>query len=160
MIKITVNDSVLEKLSSAFPKPPNSAKRALSKYVGVLEEKLFESLSKGRSEYARKLKSYSIPVDKLSSEGGRIGANKIRLHAWLEQSNLALVKTVVRGTNLTGVVSLVKLTDLVTMTDDMAASQLEAKTSAELDAHLNEPSDTDGEFVRRLFPEPDKSHGR
>ncbi|MCX7246798.1 MAG: hypothetical protein NTX31_03845 [Burkholderiales bacterium] len=153
MIKITVNNSVLEKLSSAFPKPPNSAKRALAKYIGVLEEKLFESLGKGRSEYARKLKAYSIPVDKLSGEGGRIGANKIRLHAWLEQNNLALVKTVVLGTNRTGVVSLVKLTDLVTMTDDMAASQLGAKTSAELDAHLDEPSDSDGEFVSHLFPD-------
>jgi hypothetical protein len=44
MIKITINSAVYEALQKAFPKPANSAHRALGKYIGVLETMLFKSL--------------------------------------------------------------------------------------------------------------------
>ena len=42
MIKITINSAVYEALQKAFPKPANSAHRALGKYIGVLETMLVE----------------------------------------------------------------------------------------------------------------------
>ena len=44
MIKITVDAQVYEALQKAFPKPANSAHRALAKYISVLETMLFKSL--------------------------------------------------------------------------------------------------------------------
>ena len=44
MIKITVDAQVYEALQKAFPKPANTAHRALAKYISVLEVMLFNSL--------------------------------------------------------------------------------------------------------------------
>ena len=41
MIKINVNPAVLISLKQAFPKPANSAERALGKYVKTLESLSF-----------------------------------------------------------------------------------------------------------------------
>ena len=153
MIKLTVNDKVLDKLTEAFPKPQNSAKRALSKYISVLEEKLTESLNRGQTEYERKLKLHSIGLKKLSKEGGRIGSKRVPLHAWLESNGLSLVKVVEKGSNLSGFASRVKLTDLVTMTDSMSADQLSEKTDAQLETYLNDPLKSDRDFVNALLPD-------
>lgn len=153
MFKITVNDKVLTKLTEAFPKPANSAKRALDKYVSVLEEKLTESINRGQTEYERKLELHSIGLKKLSNSGGRIGPNTVRLHAWLKSNGLSLVEVVEKGTNLSGFVSRVKLTDLVKMTDSMSADQLSVKTDAELDSYLDDPLQSDKEFIITLLPD-------
>ncbi len=153
MIQLTIKDIVIEKMREAFPKPANSAKRALEKYKRVLEEKLTESLNHDRDIVATKKNLFNVSTQRLANEGGQIGRNRIRVHAWLAQNNLSLVETVIVGSNLSGIVSLVRLTDKVTMTDDMSASNLEKMTVAELDEFLNVPSETDKEFILRLFPD-------
>jgi hypothetical protein len=40
MIKITIDARVYEALQKAFPKPANTAHRALAKYISVLENML------------------------------------------------------------------------------------------------------------------------
>lgn len=115
MVEIQVNPKVLVALAQAFPKPPNSAQRALEKYVRVLTAMLLKSLQRGQSPMEAKLNSFSLSLHELANQGGQIGKKKIRVHAWLRDNNLELVKAIEIGTNLTGMVSQVKLTDLVTL---------------------------------------------
>jgi len=72
MLKITVNEIVLNQLRQAFPTPPNSAKKALDKYVALLEQMINDCLQMGRTELARKLNAYDISVERLrNSESPR-----------------------------------------------------------------------------------------
>lgn len=152
MLKITVNDIVLDQLRQAFPTPPNSAKKALEKYVAVLERLINDCLQMGRTELARKLNAYDISVERLRNGGGQIGQNKIRTHKWLKMNNLSLIRTIQLGTKFNGKVSVVKLTDLVTASDDMSISSLTERTKEQLDVFLNDLSVSDSDFVNSLFP--------
>jgi len=152
MLKITVKDIVLEQLRRAFPSPSNSAKRALDKYVRVLEDKINTCLYMGRTEWARKIGAYDISLEKLNNDGGQIGRDKMRTHKWLVANNLSLVRTVELGTPFNAKVSVVKLTDLVTATDDMSMNALKDKTESDLDDFLNDFSISDIDFVNSLFP--------
>lgn len=118
MIKITVNQSVLDALKLAFPKA-NSAQKALDKYVKRLEDLLFDALALGQTEYELKLNFYSIKVNDLRHGGGRIGAKKTWVHDWLEDNKLSLIKIIEKGSNLNGLKSVIALTDLVSVTDTL-----------------------------------------
>ena len=113
MIEIKVDPKVIEALTRAFPKPPNSAQRALDKYIQTLTAMLMTSLSRGQSPMESKLNSFSLPLHELANKGGQIGLKKIRLHAWLRDNGLELVQAVQVGSNLTGQISQVKFTELV-----------------------------------------------
>jgi hypothetical protein len=113
MIKIKVDASVLTALKQAFPKPPNSAQRALDKYVTTLEDMLIKSLSRGQSNEQRLFNLFSISLQELANKGGQIGKGRIRLHAWLRDNDLGLVRSIQTGNNLTGIVSEATLTELV-----------------------------------------------
>ena len=102
LIKITIDAKVYEALSLAFPKPANSAHRALAKYISVLEVMLFKSLHFSATPLQRKLDLFAISLQQLANQGGQIGPKKQRLHAWLRDNNLSLVEPVVMGSNLTG----------------------------------------------------------
>ena len=120
MIKITVDAQVYEALQKAFPKPANTAHRALAKYISVLEVMLFKSLHFAATPLQRKLDLFAISLQQLANQGGQIGPKKLRVHAWLRNNNLNLVEAVITGSNLTGSVSQCKLTKLVTMVDTLA----------------------------------------
>ena len=112
MIKITVHESVEEALHKAFPRPAASAKKALAKYVAVVESMLFDALQHGRTPEQLKLNLYAVSLDQLANKGGQIGPKKIRVHKWLRENNLELLETVVPGSKFTGQNSQVKLTDI------------------------------------------------
>ena len=152
MLKIAVNEIVLEQLRRAFPSPANSAKRALDKYVRVLEDKINACLNMGRTEWARKIGAYDISLEKLNNDGGQIGRDKMRVHKWLVANNLSLVRTVELGTKFSGKVSVVKLTELVTVTDDTSMNTLKDMTDKDLDSFLNDLTVSDIVFVNTLFP--------
>ena len=113
MIKLTVHPNVLAAMQKAFPKPAASAKRALKKYVGVLEGMLTKSLQFSRSPTQLKQGWYAISLQTLANSGGQIGPNKIRVHKWLRENNLALVETLEQGSAITVKISEVKLSELV-----------------------------------------------
>ena len=115
MIEITVDPKVLTALSAAFPTPPNAAQRALDKYVTTLRNLTMASLSRGQSTFEVKLNLLSLSLHDLANKGGQIGPKKVRVHAWLRDNNLALIQQVEVGSNLTGLVSQVKFTGLVTL---------------------------------------------
>ena len=115
MITLTVNPSVLQRLNQDFAK--NSATKALQKYTAQLERLLSEAIALNRSPEDRKLNLYSISVDELWQNGPRVGSKKTRLHRWLDDHDLALIKIVAVGNNINGVKSKVKLTKLAKGTE-------------------------------------------
>lgn len=115
MVEIKVDPSVLAALRRAFPSPPNSATRQFYNYVQTLEAMLLTSLMRGQTVDELKLNLFSISLHQLANKGGVIGKHKVRVHKWLNDNNLALVEIVKLGSNLTGIVSKVKFTDLVAL---------------------------------------------
>ena len=71
MIKLTVHDSVEAALQKAFPKPAAAAKRALTKYISVVESMLFDALQRGLTPEQRKLGLYAISLEQLAKKAGR-----------------------------------------------------------------------------------------
>ena len=156
MIKITVDSAVYEALQKAFPKPANTAHRALAKYISVLEAMLFQSLHFEVTPMQRKLDLFAISLQQLANKGGQIGPKKQRLHAWLRDNNLNLVEAVVIGSNLTGDVSQCKLTKLVTMVDTLAVEDTiltTLTTDREIDQYLSGDEFSAYQLVNLLYPE-------
>ena len=156
MIKITIDAKIYEALSLAFPKPANSAHRALAKYIRVLENKLFKSLHFVATPLQQKLDLFTISLKELANEGGQIGAQKMVLHRWLRQNNLSLVEPVILGSNLTGGVSQCRLTDLVTMVDTLAVEDAilaSISSDRELDQYLSGDEFSSYQLVNLLYPE-------
>ncbi len=156
MLTITIDPVVLEKLQECFPKPKTSAEKALQKYKTLLEELLFKVMQRGRSNYETLLNCYSLPVAELTHKGPHIGPSKVRLHKWLAENQLELVEKVETGSNLTGVVSLVKLTELVTLEDkvsEVATAVQSAKTSAQLSQALSPDKQKNQTIFSALFPD-------
>jgi len=156
LIKITIDAKIYEALSLAFPKPANSAHRALAKYIRVLENKLFKSLHFVATPLQQKLDLFTISLKELANEGGQIGAQKMVLHRWLRQNNLSLVEPVILGSNLTGGVSQCRLTDLVTMVDTLAVEDAilaSISSDRELDQYLSGDEFSSYQLVNLLYPE-------
>ena len=156
MIKITVNSAVYEALNKAFPKPPNSAHRAITKYIAVLEQMLFKSLHFEATPMQRKLNLFTLSLQKLAQQGGQIGPNKIRVHKWLRENGFSLVEAVVVGSNMSGELSQCKLTNWVTMIDTLAIEDsilIGAKTNKEIDQHLSGDEFGNYQVFNLLYPE-------
>ncbi|HQR85326.1 MAG: hypothetical protein B7Y59_07475 [Burkholderiales bacterium 35-55-47] len=156
MIKITVNSAVYEALSKAFPKPAASAKKAITKYITVLEQMLFKSLHYEATPLQRKLDLFSLSLEKLAQQGGQIGPNKIRVHKWLQDNRFNLVEAVIIGSNLNGQLSQCKLTKWVTVIDTLEVEEeilKSAKTDKALDAYLLGDEFSNYQLVNALYPE-------
>ena len=113
MVTLEVNPAVLQALKAAFPNPQGSAERALTKYISVLSGYLNQSIHQGRDPMQVRFDLYSVPTSKLANLGGSIGSDKERVHKWLERNGLALVEHAAKGSNLTGQVSSIRLSELV-----------------------------------------------
>jgi len=143
-------------MRQAFPKPAASAERALKKYVGVLEGMLTKSLQFARSPIQLKQDWYAISLQLLANNGGQIGPNKIRVHKWLRENNLALVETLEQGSAIAGRVSEIKLSKWVTAVNTLAVqgSVIATKTTDQaLDDYLTgDPADNHALF-NHLYPD-------
>ena len=143
-------------MKAAFPKPANSAARALDKYCRALEQLIFSALQRGLTPEERKLGLFPIPLHRLANEGGQIGGSKIRLHKWLRENGMEMVRPAMTGSNVTGRVSQVKLTDLVVMTNDLEVSQEVMKpevTQSEIDAYLTGNTEANAALCALLYPD-------
>jgi len=156
VIKLTVHESVEAALQKAFPRPAAAAKRALAKYISVVEAMLFEALQRGQTPEQRKLGLYSISLDQLANKGGQIGPKKIRTHAWLTANDWDIVQTVVKGTKFSGQNSQVKLTALVKIQNSLQVplqSLSAATTDEEIDAYLSGDDVSNTALFDHLYPE-------
>ena len=77
MLTLSIDPSVLDKLKESFPKPRNSAEKALLKYKELLEELVFKAPMRGRSNYETLLNLYSIPLSELTHKGPQIDPMKV-----------------------------------------------------------------------------------
>jgi hypothetical protein len=160
MIKLTIDPQVLTKLQQAFPVPANSASRALAKYSRALEGLIFSSVQRGLLPLQQKLGLYPISLHDLANKGGRIGPQKLRLHKWLKDNQLELVKTVEKGSKFSGEYSTVKLTKLVTLENKVSVSRAvvsEIKSDRELSHYLTGASDESYAVFKYLYPELEPS---
>jgi hypothetical protein len=156
MLTLTIDPIVLERLQQAFPQPKTSAAKALKKYKELLEHLLFKVMQRGRSNYETLLNCYSLPVSQLTHNGPHIGSLKVRLHKWLNDNQLQLVEKVEEGNNLTGLVSLVKLTELVVLEDvtsEISTAVQNLTTPAELSQVLSADSQKNQELFSALYPD-------
>jgi len=156
MIEIQIDPIVLSKLKESFPSPPNAAQKALSKYIAVFESILNKAMMIGRSRYEILFNFYSLNLRQLSQKSPQIGEGKKRVHAWLIENDLLFYDVIERGNNLTGLVSQVKLSDLVTIknhSNSLAYSLNNATTDAEIDEILiGKPSRNHDVFIH-LYPD-------
>lgn len=137
MIKIECDPSVLSALQKAFPKPPNSAKRQLSKYIDLLQVLIHTSMFK-RSTYAQNLKAYDIPLKLIWNLGPTINNRQYRVHEWLNENGYALVINLrPTASNLTNEHALLKPTHLLTVKNNDLLNELRLKTSQELTLFLD-----------------------
>ena len=156
MINLITDSLVLTKLQQAFPTPANSASRALAKYVRALEGFLFKAVQLGITSAHRKLGLYPIPLHDLANKGGRIGPKKLRVHKWLKDNQLELVKTVEKGSKFSGEYSTVKLSSLIALDDRMAVSSTtisQIKTDRELDSYLTGEENDSRAVFDHLYPD-------
>ena len=158
MIKLEVHPQVLMSLNQAFPKPNMAATKALNKYVQVLEKLLFEAWLHGPTPEQRKLKLFGLSLYQLMTKGGQIGPRKIRIHKWLKDQKLELVQAVTKGSNLTGRLSEVKLTDLVTMTNTLELEEeitmnIHNITDREISAYLTGDDQANQALFDLLYPD-------
>ena len=155
MFEISVDPKVAQSLKDAFPKPPNGSERALNKYVATLTTMLMESLSRGQTPMEAKLNLFSISMHDLANRAGQIGSNRVRVHAWLRNNNLALIETVEIGSNLSGLVTKARLTDLVELSwtgyvPVLDPSELDSLTQAAL---VSDSADVSQAVFAQLYPE-------
>ena len=137
MIKLTYDPSVLIALHQAFPKPKNSAQKALDKYINLLEG-LFHSSMFKRSTYAQNLKAYDIPLTPINRRGPTIKNKNNRVHRWLENNGYALVINLrPSASNLTKEHALLKPTNLLTVSNADLLGELRIMTAFELNSYFN-----------------------
>lgn len=153
MTRLTIAPQVLAKLRQAHPTPANSAARLLDKYVTVLQGLIGDAMQQPRSAFMRKRGIYSVNVSTLH-RCGQFGPQRTRLHKWLDDNDLALIKIVELGNNLNKANSWVQLTKLVTLQDELTtAGALRELTDAEIDQYLAGGDDDEEQLLARLYPE-------
>lgn len=158
MIKLQVDDCVLEALKKALPSPPNAAKQHFDNYVKNLEKELNNSVARGRTIEAWRFDCYDVSLSNVQEKGGHQiwGLKNWRLHRWLRVNNLSLVheqKEIRKANNITGQIGLIKFTKLVKAIDQDRLSVLRAKTLTELTQHLNTPTPEDIQLYQEQIDE-------
>jgi hypothetical protein len=153
MLQIQLDPIVLQTLQTHFPKK-NSAKRALDKYVTLLTNQFTLSVMHGRSAWMNSNDLYSISLHKQRNRGGQIGQHKIRLQNWLEDNDLELFSVSLLGTNMSKRLSVVKLTNLATLTNTVTVFKTPNEIETEnLRQQLDDQSITNEEFFKKQYPE-------
>lgn len=156
MLTITIDPVVLATLQQSYPTPRTAAAKALDKYKALLEDLLFRATLRGQTNYERLLNCYSIPVSELVHKGPHIGYDKVRLHKWLADNQLDLIETVEKGSNLTGRVSLIKLTELAWLDQpdvDVATAVSQVQSAVELSTVLCTDSQENSNTFSTIYPD-------
>jgi hypothetical protein len=156
MLTITIDPVVLATLQQSFPTPRTAAVKALNKYKALLEDLLFRASLRGQTNYERLFNCYSIPVSELVHKGPHIGYDKVRLHKWLNDNKLDLIETVEKGSNLTGRVSMIKLTELVSIhqtTTQLQQVLATVNTAKQLSSVLCADAQRNSDVFSALYPD-------
>ena len=156
MLTINIDPVVLAALQQSFPTPRTAAVKAVNKYKALLEDLLFRATLRGQTNYERLLNCYSIPVSDLVHKGPHIGYDKVRLHKWLNNNKLDLIETVEKGSNLTGRVSMIKLTELVSIhqtTTQLQQALATVNTAKQLSSVICADAQRNSDVFSALYPD-------
>ncbi len=152
MILITIDPIVLQTLEKHYPN--SNAKKVLNKYIKLLTDQISHSCAMGRDTWQVSKGLYSMSLYKQANKGGQIGEKKIRLHKWLELNNLELVKKVIVGSNLSKLLSVVKPTHLITITEITTQYvSVNEDITEELQTILNDENKSNLDLFNYLYPE-------
>lgn len=155
MIKLKIDPTVIKKFRQAHPTPVTSAPRLLEKYVNLLEGLIEDAMHLERSAFMRKKGIYSINVSKLH-QCSQFGKERTRLHKWLEDNNLALIKIVERGNNIRSLNSWVQLTGLVAIEDEFTQTHPSHPDAGSGDEFFSNTIEAEQKLLTRLYPELDE----
>jgi hypothetical protein len=102
MLKLIVtNPIVLEKLKEAYPTPPNSAAKALDKYLVEASILINDAIERGWDGFDKLFELYSIPLTVLSRDKCEIGSSKNgtrkRVHTVLKELGVSILEVKVEG---------------------------------------------------------------
>jgi hypothetical protein len=89
-------------------------------------------------------------------KGPHIGYDKVRLHKWLSDNKLDLIETVEKGSNLTGRVSMIKLTELVSIhqtTTQLQQALATVSTAKQLSSVLCADAQRNSDVFSALYPD-------
>jgi hypothetical protein len=137
LLTIAYDPAVLAALEAAFPTPPKRAKQQLDKYLDLLQREMRLSLMH-RTEYARKLKAYNVRLTTLMNKSPTIGNRTYRVHEWLNEQGLSLVKNVnPDANNITKTTAILRPTHLLTVQHDNLLNELRALPDTELTTFLD-----------------------
>jgi len=154
IVKITPNPIVLEKLKAQFPTPANGAQRSLDRYVKVLEEEIAYGMINGHKRFALNRKTFEIRLEVMTNKGGEINRKnhkRIRIHAWLEQNGVSLLRLWSdKGSNINRQISICKLTDFADLKVFNHLSNTKER-SFNLEDYLNNPTETDIALISERF---------
>ena len=116
---------------------------------------LLNALLRGQTVEELKLNLFSISLHQLANEGGQIGKDKVRVHKWLQDNGFALVETVKLGSNLTGMVSKVKFTELVSLEMPAVSNPLATVLDhVSIDNSMLKPTaQATAELIDHLYPD-------
>jgi hypothetical protein len=151
MFKLNTSPVVLSQLQQAFP--ASNAQRLLRKYTSTLESMLLAAIQRGQTPMQRKLGLYSLSLHKLTHQGGQIGPDRVRLHAWLQHNGLALVETIQKGSNLTGRWSEVRLTQFAQLDNQLETANLTEHDDLQLEPYLSGGTACNQQLVQLLYPD-------
>jgi hypothetical protein len=156
MIKITVDEQVLRALSKAMAGKTSKARALLNDYVALLEDEIWGAMQRQTGVVQANKTCYYVDGERLLQKGGQttIDGKRQRLHSWLKDNKLALIKTEVRGNNITKQVSLVSLSSMTTVTDLVDdASNLVGMTDAEVDKYLDGDAKQNAAIFAKMYPD-------
>jgi hypothetical protein len=89
-------------------------------------------------------------------KGPHIGYDKVRLHKWLSDNKLDLIETVEKGSNITGRVSMIKLTELVSIhqtTTQLQQALATVSTAKQLSSVLCADAQRNSDVFSALYPD-------
>lgn len=137
LLTIDYDPSVLSALEAAFPTPPNRAKQQLDKYLVLLQREMRLSLMH-RTEYARKLKAYNVRLTTLTNKSPTLGNRLYRVHEWLNEKGLSLVKNINKNANnIFKETAILRPTSFLMVKHEYLLDELRALTDIELTDYLN-----------------------
>jgi len=154
-MNLTINTEVYTLLHESFPK--SNTKRALDNYCKVLNKMLFHSsFWHDPTDPNFNPDHYSLSVKELLQKGGRLGPKRIWLHSWL-MDNAPLIRVVVKGSNLTQLVSQIVLTDLTSLHDPLSEdTDMPYTNDPAIDNHISNGDEQ--AIFSYLYPELTEPH--
>jgi hypothetical protein len=135
VIKLSYDPIIKQELMKAFPSP-KQPHLALNKYIALLEELMNDSVSNGRSDLALENNGYDIRSSVLTNKI-QIGKHGQRLHTWLLNNKLSLVKNLVHSTVSNKKIGVFIPTKYLTITDYDSLDYIRNLNDLEFEDYFN-----------------------